>query len=62
MNNRKADDLDARLKKALASMLEEGYAWRPFPDPRLPLQRRFNLEKSRHTSQSTNRAKINDEG
>ena len=58
MNNRKADDLDVRLKKELVSMLEEGYTLAPISRP--ALQKRLGL-KSRGTLAVNHRAKIIDE-
>jgi len=55
MNNRKADDLDVRLKKELVSMLKEGYTLAPISRP--ALQKRLGL-KSRGTLAVNHRARL----
>ena len=57
-NRKKSDDLDARLKKELLTMLEEGYALAPISRP--ALQKRLGL-KSRGTLAVDHRAQLIDE-
>jgi hypothetical protein len=55
---KKSDDLDARLKKELLTMLDKGYALAPISRP--ALQKRLGL-KSRGTLAVNHRAQIIDE-